>query len=659
MHVEGHLAFLLELLLLHVALLEPLVGLALGQKLLHPLATADVVEARVRLSDVAVAEGAEADLDHSAVEEDLGGHVTAVDRLLEVGHEHLVTCLDPLVVERVVVHVAEHGTCADTARGVVGVDEAAQLLHHFARVGDLRGNHRGGVVLVLVEAEDLVVDLVVHVLHSAEVHSAQITSVAHSLQELLRLLDRLHKRLLVLETLNVAGGVGVDGLEGLGELVIKTLNKGHNVAAHDERASVVQDVLLLLRDALHESELLAVLGEETQKLVHRVHAALPVDDAHMGGDVGVEVEEGGDEVEEDLDVQAHTNIVGCCDLPQLLQDLNLLETVSALLATQSDDLSQLVVNESRGDLSVLSEQGLLLLDCLWLLLLLLKHLNGFRLLATLLLLVLAGLGGSVLLLPVVLVVIAALLILVLIVIIAGVPVVVVIRRGLILGVLLEPLGGRVLLLLAGSSTIVGALVTLIFILVLIALILAVTLTLLEEGGLLSRGSCRLLGGGRLIIRLLFRLLIFVVILSTGDEGVLLVSGDLRLVGLVVLLKILTEDGKSLGVALAHLLLALLVAPRCLSEVLELNDGLEVDFGHTLLSDELLGLDKSLVKGLEIILESVPVVNVFVVLNLSPHAVHLLIALLLIALDDTSGVIVGIRIGAVELAGGGLNLQLLL
>lgn len=56
--------------------------------------------------------------------------IRVMDGLLQMTHEQQVARLEPVVVQRMVVHVAEDRTRTQSVRGVVGVDELAQLLHH-------------------------------------------------------------------------------------------------------------------------------------------------------------------------------------------------------------------------------------------------------------------------------------------------------------------------------------------------------------------------------------------------------------------------------------------------------------------------------------------------------------------------------------------------
>ena len=60
----------------------------------------------------------------------LGGYIGVVDRVLQMRHEHEITGLEPAVMQRVMVHVAEHGARANTVGAVLGVDVFTQLVDH-------------------------------------------------------------------------------------------------------------------------------------------------------------------------------------------------------------------------------------------------------------------------------------------------------------------------------------------------------------------------------------------------------------------------------------------------------------------------------------------------------------------------------------------------
>ena len=57
-----------------------------------------------------------------------------MDRVLQMRHEHEITRLEPAVVQRVVVHVAEHGARANAVGAVLGVDVFTQLVDHESTI---------------------------------------------------------------------------------------------------------------------------------------------------------------------------------------------------------------------------------------------------------------------------------------------------------------------------------------------------------------------------------------------------------------------------------------------------------------------------------------------------------------------------------------------
>lgn len=59
--------------------------------------------------------------------------IRVVDGLLQMAHKQQVAGLEPVVVQCVVVHVAQNRTRTQSVGGVVGIDELAQLLHDVHR----------------------------------------------------------------------------------------------------------------------------------------------------------------------------------------------------------------------------------------------------------------------------------------------------------------------------------------------------------------------------------------------------------------------------------------------------------------------------------------------------------------------------------------------
>jgi len=107
-HVEGKLALSFGLLLFRVENLEPLLVDALSEQLLDTLSGKDFLEGSLGLLDQATPKRAQAKLNDGAVVQDLGGNIGGVDRLLKVRHEQHVTRGVEVIVESVMVNVAEY-----------------------------------------------------------------------------------------------------------------------------------------------------------------------------------------------------------------------------------------------------------------------------------------------------------------------------------------------------------------------------------------------------------------------------------------------------------------------------------------------------------------------------------------------------------------------
>lgn len=80
------------------------------------------------LPDVANSESAQANLNHGSIVENLKRDVGVVDAFLQMGHEYEIACLEPAVVQGVVIDVAQDGFSAQTVGRVVRVDELAQTV---------------------------------------------------------------------------------------------------------------------------------------------------------------------------------------------------------------------------------------------------------------------------------------------------------------------------------------------------------------------------------------------------------------------------------------------------------------------------------------------------------------------------------------------------
>lgn len=102
---------------------------ALSQQLLHFASHHEVDQTTVRVLYVGVTECAQPQMGHGAVVEDLGGRVRVLDGLLQMGHEHQVARLEPIVVQGVVVDVAEDCSRTQTICVVLCV----HVLAHFVQ----------------------------------------------------------------------------------------------------------------------------------------------------------------------------------------------------------------------------------------------------------------------------------------------------------------------------------------------------------------------------------------------------------------------------------------------------------------------------------------------------------------------------------------------
>ena len=108
MHVEGELALSFGLLLFRGENLEPLLVNTLSEQLLDALSGEDFLEGTLGLLDQAAPKRAQTKLNDGAIVQDLGGNVGGVDRLLKMGHEQHVARGVEVIVESVVVNVAEN-----------------------------------------------------------------------------------------------------------------------------------------------------------------------------------------------------------------------------------------------------------------------------------------------------------------------------------------------------------------------------------------------------------------------------------------------------------------------------------------------------------------------------------------------------------------------
>mmetsp|Transcript_9105 Transcript_9105/g.32761 ORF Transcript_9105/g.32761 Transcript_9105/m.32761 type:complete len:252 (-) Transcript_9105:1202-1957(-) len=130
--MEGHLPPLLELLLLRGPVVVP-EGDALGQDLPDSAARIELRQAVVGVRDETLPKGTQSDLGHGPVEQELRGDVHVVHSVLQVGHQEQVPRGVEVVVDGLVVDVAQHGAGLGPLVGVL-VDEVHEVLHERVRV---------------------------------------------------------------------------------------------------------------------------------------------------------------------------------------------------------------------------------------------------------------------------------------------------------------------------------------------------------------------------------------------------------------------------------------------------------------------------------------------------------------------------------------------
>ena len=61
-------------------------------------------------------------------------HIRVHDAFLQVGHEHEIAGLEPVVMESIVIDVAQHGTGAQSVRAISNEQRLAQRVHQFNTV---------------------------------------------------------------------------------------------------------------------------------------------------------------------------------------------------------------------------------------------------------------------------------------------------------------------------------------------------------------------------------------------------------------------------------------------------------------------------------------------------------------------------------------------
>mmetsp|Transcript_71206 Transcript_71206/g.190099 ORF Transcript_71206/g.190099 Transcript_71206/m.190099 type:complete len:436 (-) Transcript_71206:711-2018(-) len=355
-HVVGRLAPPLRTLLLRRLLRSvPLHHKPLGQQLLELVVGAQLVEAGVRLRHQPVAERAEAQLGHGAVEEDLGlDRVGLVDAVLQVAHEQHVARSQEAVVQRMVIHVAQHGARAQ-AVVAVAVDPGRELCHEGVAVGCAVAALRRHARRLGHQRVVLVVD-VLQAPHRQPRRHASLAGprvvVLHELRELKEGCD-------VEQPLDEVGRVVVQQPQAEVQLVVETLHERNQVRCH-------LDPFLLLEvgsvrasprpGRLLASSLFRELGvflEHVQKSADVDHAACPQTVVTRGCALHVEayghvrhatlhrtVELRRDKMHQNLSRHRRRNF----RRRQHLQLRNLITLRRALLATHTLDLVHLFAN---------------------------------------------------------------------------------------------------------------------------------------------------------------------------------------------------------------------------------------------------------------------------------------------------------------------------
>lgn len=343
-HVEWKLPLPVELLLFRGKSAVLVLTLhTLCEKLLDTAGTKDLLQGSLRLADEAETKSAQTELHNHAVVQDLGCGISHLDRVLQMAHEQHVACDVVVVVQGVVVDVAEHGTSTRSlgrkARGLVEVyAQSADKRRRAAVLGNLlsRGEERRLLVgldlgVGRLQSLDDDVCLRVDVFEPAHNDTAQSLGLLGLLKVDLRPNDGLVHLLLVAQTLHILSRVRVDVLQALGELVIETVDKADDATAHqDDRALAVlvglavDAVVVVLGLFLYDVR--RVFGKCPQQLVNLLPGRLPHVDSHVSIHRLVVVETSRDEREQDTDL-----LVWCGGhFQELAKDENLLRSVGAL-----------------------------------------------------------------------------------------------------------------------------------------------------------------------------------------------------------------------------------------------------------------------------------------------------------------------------------------
>lgn len=147
---------------------------------------------------------------------------------------------------------------------------------------------------------------------------------------------------LILQPLDVLGGVGVDALERANELIVKSLNVRDDAAGNlDVLLTSLQSrgllVIIPLLGVLNDN-VVTVLLEDLEEAREFLLGSLPVLKRHGSSTTRAKVESGRDKSKEEADLLVR----GVGDLVQLLHDLDLLSTIGVLLSSGLHDGSKVL-----------------------------------------------------------------------------------------------------------------------------------------------------------------------------------------------------------------------------------------------------------------------------------------------------------------------------
>ena len=146
----------------------------------------------------------------------------------------------------------------------------------------------------------------------------------------------------------------------LDKLLVEPLDRGE-IAAPDLVGLGLQH-LVLLHDQLASGNNILKLLNHVQQRVHPGYALLPAVRLHRVRQLGVVVEEGGNDGKLDLDGHAGPEAVVVADVEKLVEQLDLLLAIGFLLATGRHNLHQLLEDHLVGNLCILQNIKQVLLN---------------------------------------------------------------------------------------------------------------------------------------------------------------------------------------------------------------------------------------------------------------------------------------------------------